>query len=180
MLNAFYRETYPESFESSLSPEVTYIGPYRFKDEVQFEYNGEQQTSTVGDLLLSPTRTFAPLVRELLDSAFEKIHGMIHCSGGGQTKCLKYLPRPFRIIKDNLFTPPVIFELIQKASGADDKEMYQVFNMGTRLEIYAEENAATEIISMANSFGIEARVIGRVEASDKRELIIGKDNVIRY
>jgi phosphoribosylformylglycinamidine cyclo-ligase len=181
MLGSFYRETYPETYEPSLSSEVTYIGPYRFSDQVHHEHNGKPYTSTVGELLLSPTRTFAPFVRELLESAFEKVHGMIHCSGGGQTKCLKYLPQNLRIVKDKLFDPPVIFDLIQKASGADDREMYQVFNMGTRLEIYVEEEAATEIISMANSFGIEARVIGRVEAADKKELIIGNGNsMFRY
>ena len=92
--------------------------------------------------MLSPTRTFAPVIKELLENHFEKINGLIHCSGGGQTKCLKYVPENVRVIKDNLFEPPVIFKMIQQASGSDDKEMYQVFNMGTRLEIYTNEKDA--------------------------------------
>ena len=97
---------------------------------------------------------------------------MIHSSGGGQTKCLKYLPGPMRIIKDNLFKPPVIFDLIRKSSGADDREMYQVFNMGQRLEIYTNESAAAAIIDQVRAFHIDAQIIGRVESSEKKELLI--------
>ena len=101
------------------------------------------------------------------------IHGLIHCSGGGQTKCLKYVPDNVRIVKDNLFEPPVVFKLIQEASKSDDREMYQVFNMGTRLEIYTNEKDADNIIScLHKSFGIDAQVIGRVEESEKKELVI--------
>ena len=96
--------------------------------------------------MLSPTRTYAPVVKALLENHFDQIHGMIHSSGGGQTKCLKYLPGPMRIVKDNLFKPPVIFDLIRQSSGADDREMYQVFNMGQRLEIYTHESAAAAMI----------------------------------
>ncbi|HRG81713.1 MAG TPA: phosphoribosylformylglycinamidine cyclo-ligase, partial [Chitinophagaceae bacterium] len=99
--------------------------------------------------LLSPTRTFAPVMKEILTSHFEAVHGLIHCSGGGQTKCLKYVPDQVRIIKDHLFEPPVIFNILQQASGADDREMYQVFNMGTRLEIYTDEKSAVQLISIA-------------------------------
>jgi phosphoribosylformylglycinamidine cyclo-ligase len=126
----------------------------------------------IGKLLLSPTRTFAPVMKVLLQDHFSAIHGLVHCSGGGQTKCLKYVPEQVRIVKDNLFEPPVIFELIQKASGADDREMFQVFNMGTRLEIYTTENEADKIVNVSKSFGVDAKVIGRVEASDKKELVI--------
>jgi len=107
-----------------------------------------------------------------LEDHFEKINGLIHCSGGGQTKCLKYVPDNVRIIKDNLFEPPVIFKLIQQASKSDDKEMYQVFNMGTRLEIYTNEKDAAVIIGIAKRFGVDAQVIGRVEEAQKQELII--------
>ena len=126
--------------------------------------------TTIGKLLLSPTRTYAPLMKVLLENYFDKINGVIHCSGGGQTKCMKYLPKPLKIIKDNLFTPPEIFQIIQQNSGADDKEMYQVFNMGHRLEIFTNELTASEMISVAAGFNIEAKIIGRVEASDKKEL----------
>ena len=124
----------------------------------------------VGHLLLSPTRTYAPVLKVLFEEYFENIHGLIHCSGGGQTKCMKYLPGDFRIIKDNLFEPPVIFNLIQESSGSDNREMYQVFNMGHRLEIFTTPSAAQNIIDVAQSFGIDARVVGRVEAYEKKEL----------
>jgi phosphoribosylformylglycinamidine cyclo-ligase len=122
--------------------------------------------------LLSPTRTFAPILKELLEDHFDKINGLIHCSGGGQTKCLKYIPDNVRVVKDNLFEPPVIFKLIQQASKSDDKEMYQVFNMGTRLEIYTNEKDAAIIIGIAKRFGVDSQVIGRVEESGKKELVI--------
>ena len=168
MLHKTYGARYPETFEKSLDESVVYIGPYNFDDVA--EYQGAK--FKIGDLLLSPTRTFAPVMKELLENHFEKINGLIHCSGGGQTKCMKYMPDNVRIIKDNLFEPPLIFKLIQTASKADDKEMYQVFNMGTRLEIYTNEKDVAAIISIAKSFGVEAQVIGRVEESDKKELVI--------
>ena len=126
----------------------------------------------LGKLLLSPTRTYAPVLKVLLEEHFNAIHGLIHCSGGGQTKCLKYVPENVRIVKDNLFSPPVIFDLIQKAGNAPAREMYQVFNMGCRLEVYTAEKDAAAIVNAADHFGIEARVIGRVETSKQQELII--------
>lgn len=170
VLNKFYRDNFPESFDNSLSDDVVYIGKHRMTDIVG---TGEEQTE-VGKLLLSPTRTFAPVMKVLLQDHFEAIHGLIHCSGGGQTKCLKYIPDNVRIVKDNLFQPPLIFRLIQNASGADDREMYQVFNMGTRLEIYTTEKSAGQLINVAKSFGVEARVIGRVEESNKKEVEIDR------
>ena len=101
--------------------------------------------------LLSPTKTYAPLIKNLLENNFDKIYGLIHCSGGGQTKCLKYIPENVKVIKDNLFEPPEIFKEIQEASGADDREMYQVFNMGCRMEIYTDEDFASSIINTANN-----------------------------
>jgi phosphoribosylformylglycinamidine cyclo-ligase len=168
VLHKSYGQQYPETFEPTLDDSVVYIGPHKMTDFV--EDNGAEHQ--VGRLLLSPTRTFAPVMKQLLENHFDTIHGLIHCSGGGQTKCMKYVPANVRIIKDHLFEPPVIFELIQKASGADDREMYQVFNMGTRLEIYTNEKDADQIISVSKSFGVDARVIGRVEESAKRELLI--------
>lgn len=165
-LKKSYGLTYPESFDPSLNSSVVYIGPHSLTDSILS--NGESHK--VGDLLLSPTRTFAPVLKEMLENYFEDIHGLIHCSGGGQTKCLKYLPGPMRIIKTGLFNPPPVFELIQQASGADAREMYQVFNMGTRLEIYTSEKAAEELIKLSQSFNVQAQIIGRVEASNKKEL----------
>jgi phosphoribosylformylglycinamidine cyclo-ligase len=169
MLNKFYAHTYPESFEPSLDDAVTYIGPYRMTDIVP-EAPG---APTAGQLLLSPTRTYAPVLRQLLSEHFEDVHGLIHCSGGGQTKCLKYLPASMRIVKDNLFDTPPVFRLIQQASGADDREMYQVFNMGCRMEIYTSDAAAASILDIASQWGVEARIIGRVEAAAQKEVVIG-------
>lgn len=168
VLHKTYGARFPESYDTSLDESVVYIGPHRITDEVRqgaIKYE-------VGKLLLSPTRTFAPVMKELLENHFESIHGLIHCSGGGQTKCLKYVPENVRIVKDNLFEPPIIFKLIQEASKSDDREMYQVFNMGTRLEIYTNEKEADAIIAVSKSFGVEAQVIGRVEKSVKKELVI--------
>ncbi|MBK8142788.1 MAG: phosphoribosylformylglycinamidine cyclo-ligase [Chitinophagaceae bacterium] len=168
VLHKTYGARFPESYDTSLDESVVYIGPHRMTDEV-----GEGAIKfEVGKLLLSPTRTFAPVMKKLLENHFESIHGFIHCSGGGQTKCLKYVPENVRIVKDNLFEPPIIFKLIQEASKSDDREMYQVFNMGTRLEIYTNEKEADAIIAVSKRFGVEAQVIGRVEKSVKKELVI--------
>lgn len=167
-LKKSYGVSYPESFDPSLNPSVVYIGPHSLTDTIQYQ----GVSYKVGNLLLSPTRTFAPVLKLMLENHFEDIHGLIHCSGGGQTKCLKYLPGPLRVVKDQLFDPPPVFELIQQASGADAREMYQVFNMGTRLEIYTSEKAADDLIKIAQSFSIQAQIIGRVEASSQKELQI--------
>jgi phosphoribosylformylglycinamidine cyclo-ligase len=172
VLGKFYAEKFKESFDNSLDESVVYIGSHRMRDNVQYSFHNEQMTTTIGKLLLSPTRTFAPVMKELFEDHFEKINGLVHCSGGGQTKCLKYIPDNVRIVKYNLFEPPVIFKLIRQASGSDDKEMYQVLNMGTRLEIYTNENDAAVIIGVAKKFGVDAQVIGRVEEAVKKELII--------
>ncbi|HSN10172.1 MAG TPA: AIR synthase related protein [Hanamia sp.] len=157
VLDKYYAENYKESYDTNLSDEVVYIGKSRIKNATD---------------LLSPTRTYAPLIKQILENNFDKIDGLIHCSGGGQTKCLKYIPENVRVIKDNLFDPPGIFNKIKVASKSDDREMYQVFNMGCRMEIYTDEDFAESIIHEARSFNIEAQIIGRVEASDKKELVI--------
>jgi phosphoribosylformylglycinamidine cyclo-ligase len=169
VLESAYGHYYPETVEPLLDKDVIYTGKHKLTDLVKTE-TGEE--FPVGKLLLSPTRTYAPVVKDLLQSQFEHIHGMIHSSGGGQTKCLKYLPAPMRVVKNNLFKPPVIFDLIRKSSGADDREMYQVFNMGQRLEIYTDPSAADAIIDQIRAFHMDAQVIGHVEASDKKELLI--------
>lgn len=184
ILSKVYARQYPETFEPSLADEVVYSGPYRFSDEIRLDTgslnqapgmvsrNLHPETISIGKLLLSPTRTYAPVMKALFDSFYGEIDGLIHCSGGGQTKCMKYLPGNYRIIKNNLFQPPPIFRLIKEASGADDREMYQVFNMGHRLEIFTSEKAATGIINLALGLGIDARIVGRVEAAEKKELIL--------
>ncbi len=180
VLQKYYAETYSETFEPSLSSDVVYIGKNKLNEEMVSTQQDDAKHE-IGKLLLSPTRTYSPLMKVLLENYFEKINGVIHCSGGGQTKCLKYLPRPLKIIKNNLFSPPEIFQIIQQNSGADDKEMYQVFNMGHRLEIFTDEATAAKMISTASTFSIEAKVIGHVEQSDKKELQLKvKNTLITY
>ena len=179
ILSKYYAEKYPETYEPKLPKNVVYIGKSRLQDEIAISY--ELPSTNIGKLLLSPTRTYAPLMKIFMERYFADINGAIHCSGGGQTKCMKYLPRNMRVIKDNLFDPPIIFKLIQQNSGADHKEMYQVFNMGHRLEIFTNENTASKMIKVAKQFNIDAQIIGRVEASSKKELILkGNFGQIRY
>lgn len=162
VLNKLYAQRYPETFEPTLNTEVVYIGKNKMSDEIEGK--------SIGKLLLSPTRTYAPLMKRLLSEYFDAIDGVIHCSGGGQTKCLKYVPSALKIIKDTLFEVPEIFRIIQQNSGADDKEMYQVFNMGHRLEIFTDAKTAEKMITTAAEFNIEAKIIGRTESSSKKEL----------
>jgi len=169
VLEHSYAKKYPETFEPSLNEEVVYIGKNKMTDTIAIPDFGK---ISIGKLLLSPTRTYAPLVKAILDKHFEAVKGMIHCSGGGQTKCMKYLPGPMRIVKDNFLEVPPIFNLIQENSGANTKEMYQVFNMGHRLEIFTDEKSAAALIALAKTFNIEAQIIGRVEASSQKELIL--------
>ncbi|MBK7433943.1 MAG: phosphoribosylformylglycinamidine cyclo-ligase [Chitinophagaceae bacterium] len=194
VLAKYYGENFQESFDNGLDDSVVCIGKHRLTDRLDFQSASSKQITTISQLLLSPTRTYAPVLKGLLEQHFDQIHGLIHCSGGGQTKCMKYLPspgskvsdgsRPSRhlcIIKDNLFEPPEIFRIIQQNSGSSNREMYEVFNMGCRLEIYCDASDADLMISAAEKFGIAAQVIGRVEEGDKKELrIILKDEEITY
>src|SRR5688500_852742 len=167
VLNKKYKQSFPESLDGLLEDDVSYIGPHDLTDTINVDYKNEQFQTSIGKLILSPTRTFLPVVKQILSEHFDKVHGMIHCSGGGQTKCMKYVPDNVNIVKDNLFAPPEIFKIIQQSSGADDKEMYQVFNMGCRLEIYTDEKNADLLVSIAKDFGVDAQVIGRVEDGNK-------------
>ena len=177
-LDKYYSTQYKESYDNNLSEEVVYIGKNRLTDIFSED---EKNYSTIGKMLLSPTRTYAPVLIQLLQNHFEKIHGVIHCSGGGQTKCLKYLPGNFKIIKDNLFNPTAVFQLIKENSGSSYREMYEVFNMGCRLEIYCSEKDAADIIKVSESFSIDAQIIGRVENDVKKSLEIRlSDEVIVY
>jgi phosphoribosylformylglycinamidine cyclo-ligase len=172
LLHKTYAARFHESFDTSLDEHIVYIGSHLMTDEI--DVGGDKLE--IGTLLLSPTRTFAPVLKEILENNFDSIHGLVHCSGGGQTKCMKYMPPNVTIVKDNLFEPPIIFQLIQQASRADDKEMYQVFNMGTRMEIYTEEKNTDKILSASKKYGVDAQVIGKVEAGDKQELVIKTKN----
>lgn len=165
VLNKYLAEKYPESFDPQVPKDLIYSGSKNLLEPVA------GTPLNVGQLILSPTRTYAPVVKALLSELREHIHGMVHCSGGAQTKVLHFVEK-VHVIKDNLFEMPVLFDLIQKESGTDFKEMYQVFNMGHRLEIYIDPKFADQIISIAQSFGISAQIVGRVEASDEKKLTI--------
>jgi len=165
LLHKTYGEKYPESVDPAMPEAVVYNGKYRLTDATETPLD-------IGKMILSPTRTYAPVVLEVLKHHFDKIHGIIHCSGGGQSKVLHYLPAPMRVVKNNLLPIPPLFNLIQQSAGTDWKEMYQVFNMGQRLEIYTDAVTAELVIAIARQFGIDAQVSGYVEASEKKEVMI--------
>lgn len=158
-------EKYPESYDQSVPEDLVYSGSYGLTDSV------EGSPLNAGKLVLSPTRTYAPVMVEILKHMRSQIGGVIHCSGGAQTKVLHFV-KDIHIIKDNLFDVPPLFNMIQAESGTNWKEMYKVFNMGHRLEIYIEESYVSEIIAIAKSFNIDAQVIGRVEDSKSKKLTI--------
>lgn len=173
----YYSSAFPESHDPALPKEVVYVGKHKMTDQIQIKgFDG----INAGKLVLSPTRTFAPIIKTVLENHFEAVQGLIHCSGGGQTKCLKYLPGPMKVVKDNLFEFPPVFKLIKEASGADDREMLQVFNLGCRMEIYTDEINAPAIIAIAQQYGVDAQVIGRVLPAEKKclEIQIGTDKHI--
>lgn len=162
VLHHDYAAKYPESFDPHLPDSVVYTGSRKLTDRVAVE----GRDLSVGKLLLSPTRTYLPVIKVLLAELYPEIHGMIHCTGGGQTKVIKFIDK-VRVVKDRLFEVPPLFSLIQRESGTAWREMYQVFNMGHRLEVYLPEDQANEAIDIANQFGIAARIIGHVEAADR-------------
>lgn len=165
VFNKSLSEKYPESFDPMVPDELVYSGSKKLTDLI------DGSPVDAGKLVLSPTRTYAPIIKEILDQYRDKINGMVHCSGGAQTKILHFVDG-LHIIKDNMFDIPPLFKLIQEESGTDWKEMYKVFNMGHRMEIYLSENHAEHIIEISRSFNVDAQVIGRVETADKNKLTI--------
>ena len=161
----YLSEKYPESYDSSVPESLVYSGSKKLTDTLA------DLSVDVGKLVLSPTRTYSPIIKEILEKYRCDIHGMIHCSGGAQTKVLHFVD-DMHVIKDNLFDIPPLFDLIQKESNTDWKEMYKVFNMGHRMELYVPQETADSIIAISNSFGVEAKVVGRVEAYDGKKLTI--------
>ena len=157
---------YPESFDNSIPQELVYSGTKTLTEQI------EGLGIDAGQLVLSPTRTYAPVIRKILDAKRNKIHGMIHCTGGAQTKVLHFINDNCRIIKDNMFAVPPLFRIIKEESNTDWKEMYQVFNMGHRMEIYVSPEDAEEIIQISKSFNIDAQIIGHVEEDNKPSLTI--------
>ncbi len=158
-------EKYPESFDASVPSDLVYSGTKTLTETI------ENTPIDAGKLVLSPTRTYAPIIKKILDKHRAEIHGMVHCSGGAQTKVLHFVDQ-VHIIKDNLFEIPPLFKLIQEESKTDWKEMYKVFNMGHRMEIYVPEHLANSIIEISKSFDVDAQIVGRVESSDTKKLTI--------
>jgi phosphoribosylformylglycinamidine cyclo-ligase len=165
IFNKVYAEKYPESFDQDVPRDLVYSGKYKVTDSIPgVDVN-------IGKLVLSPTRTYAPVIIEVLKKFRKQIDGMVHCSGGAQTKVLHFISN-VHVIKDNLFEVPPLFKIIQEESGTDYKEMYKVFNMGHRMELYVDERIAAEIISISKAFGIDAKIIGRVEASNQKKVTV--------
>ena len=158
-----YAERYPESFDPAVPRSVVYTGSRGLTDEIDL---GNGQTMTAGKLVLSPTRTYLPVLKVLLDELRPVLSGLIHCTGGAQTKVVKFI-EGVRVIKDNLFSPPPLFDLIRQESGTDWRELYQVFNMGHRLEVYLPQDHAAAVLAIAERFGIDAQVVGYVERADR-------------
>lgn len=166
VFNKYLAKKYPESFDAAVPDELVYSGGLKLTDKV------EDSPLDAGKLVLSPTRTYAPVVKRLLDEMRSDIHGMIHCSGGAQTKIMNFVGDNIRIVKDNMFPVPPLFKTIQQQSGTDYAEMYKVFNMGHRLEVVLPPALADKVIAISKDFNIEAQIVGRIESSDKKELII--------
>ena len=164
VLSSYIKNLYPESYDNEVPDELTYCGTKKLTDKID--------QTVIGKMLLSPTRSYAPLLKKIFDQVGrDKINGIIHCTGGGQTKVLHFID-DLHIIKNNLFETPPIFELIMSESKTDPKEMYKVFNMGHRMEVYVDEKYATNIIGIAKNDGIDAKIIGEVSKSDKKKLSI--------
>ena len=165
---------FPESFDPAVPYDLVFSGGKKLTDPVVIDSEGT--TITAGKLVLSPTRTYAPVIKKVLEGFRSQIHGIVHCSGGAQTKVLHFVNDNVHIIKDNLFPIPPLFKLIQEQSGTDWKEMYKVFNMGHRMELYVPAEIADTIIEISKSFKIDAQIIGKVEASDKKQVTIVSEN----
>lgn len=177
LFSKYVAEKYPESYDAKLPGEVVYSGNLKPTDKVKIDdkTSGAVLQIDAAKLVLSPTRTYAPVVKKIVSEGLRPhIHGMVHCSGGAQSKVLHYIDN-LHIIKDNLFDIPPLFKLIQEQSNTSWQEMYKVFNMGHRLELYAPEKSVGEILSIASSFNIEAQVIGRVEAYSKKQVTVKTD-----
>lgn len=169
VFSKYLAEKYPESFDASVPEELVYSGQKKLTDSV------EGSSLDAGKLVLSPTRTYAPIIKKILEKyTSEDIHGMVHCSGGAQTKILHFID-DLHIIKDNLFPIPPLFKLIQEQSGTDWKEMYQVFNCGHRMEIYVNPQVAEDLIQISKNFGVDARIVGKVEENPLKKLTISSE-----
>ncbi len=171
LLNSFYKNNYPESFDSLAQSDYFYSGKFKLTDKLP------ETDLTIGKSILSPTRTYAPLLKEVINKHRKKINGIIHCTGGGQTKVMKFVNN-IEIVKDNLLIVPPLFKTIEENTETEAKEMFEVFNMGHRMEIYTDEKTAADIISIAVTFGIESQIIGHCKSSESKILKIIHDNKV--
>ena len=173
ILSKIYAEKYPETYSSETNKDFIYCGNHLLTDDCETHKN-------IGKLLLSPTRTYAPIILKILENHFKNISGIIHCTGGGQTKVLHFTKNK-KIIKNNLFEVPEVFKIIQKDTNISTKEMFEVFNMGHRMEIYCDQSVAQEVISISKEFKIDAKIIGHVEKSNQNTLVLKtEDETIEY
>ncbi|NHA04378.1 phosphoribosylformylglycinamidine cyclo-ligase [Mucilaginibacter sp. HC2] len=168
VFNKTIADKYPESYDAAIPYELIFSGSKNLTDKIDI---GNNQSVTAGKLVLSATRTYAPIIKKMLDAYRSQIHGMVHCSGGAQTKVLHFIEN-LHIIKDNLFPVPPLFKLIQEESKTSWQEMYKVFNMGHRMELYVPQEIAAELISISQSFGVDAQIIGRVEKADTKKVTV--------
>ncbi len=176
VFHKYIAEKYPESYDPAVPYELLFSGKKKLTDIIEIpatQFN-EKLSISAGKLVLSPTRTYAPIIKKILDKYRSQIHGMIHCSGGAQTKILHFIDN-LHIIKDNMMAVPPLFSLIQEQSGTDWKEMYKVFNMGHRMELYVPSEIAADIIRISKEFNVDAQIIGRVEDSVKKQVTIRSD-----
>ena len=170
----YLAEKYPESYDKAVPEELVYSGNYRLTDDV------EGAPLNAGKLVLSPTRTYAPVIKALLDEMRPEIHGMVHCTGGAQTKVLHFVGDNCKVIKDNMFPVPPLFKAIAEQSGTDWAEMYKVFNMGHRMEIYVRPELADKVIALSQSFHIDAQIVGRIEEGEKSLTIQSEFGTFHY
>ena len=178
----YLAEKYPESFDHAVPKELVYSGKYALTDTVPYAATESQHTvlPNMGRLVVSPTRTYAPVIKKILDELRPEIHGMVHCTGGAQTKVLHFVNDNCRVIKDNMFPVPPLFQAIHECSGTDWKEMYQVFNMGHRMEIYVHPEVADHVMAISKSFNIDAQVVGHIEEGTKSLTIQSEYGTFQY
>lgn len=167
----YLAEKFPESYDHAVPDELVYSGKYHLTDKINIGDETNLKAINAGQLVLSPTRTYAPVIKTMLDELRPEIHGMVHCTGGAQTKVLHFVGDNCRVVKDNMFPTPPLFKIIHECSGTDWKEMYQVFNMGHRMEIYVRPEIADQVVAISRSFNIDAQVVGHIEEG-KRSLTI--------
>ena len=168
VFNKTIASKYPESYDAAIPYELIFSGSKNLTDQIDI---GNGQSVTAGKLVLSPTRTYAPIIKKILDAYRNQVHGIVHCSGGAQTKVLHFIDN-LHIIKDNLFPAPPLFRLIQEESKTSWQEMYKVFNMGHRMELYVPQEIASELIAISQSFGVDAQIIGRVEKNETKKVTV--------